>query len=514
MEFGYAFTVGCSLSILFTVFIHAKKNTSVAGTRAFLWQIVFVTLWSAGSLMELLTPTEQGMLFWRNFEQIGVFLLPVSCMYFAVEYARYDRMKRYLPLLLIIPVAALLLIFTDSKTHIMRYDYIVSYSSLFGKALSVHSTPVGKTFVAYNYTLAFASLLILFLFSRQIAKNMRRQVILVMIATGLIFLFGLLKTAFLEGTRINIPIVTVYLPGSLVLYYNLYKNNFFYVSPLAREKVFDVIDQGIVVTDNSGMIVDKNPFAVYLLSSFFGVREELTGKKLDEVFQDYPDWVNAAKIGSSFDMEMEKGKESIRYIHIRVYPLQSHKGSGVGSVTIIRDITAVRLQELALKTKADTDSLTGLYNRAGFMDMFTAMLKESMATGQTVSVFLMDLDKFKDINDTFGHDGGDRVLQAFADTLRGILRRKDAVGRIGGDEFAVALPGINKMEALEIANRILEVTGERIIVLENGMSIRFSLSIGICDNENVKSEEDMLKCADKAMYIAKNRTGSYCMVWQ
>ncbi len=184
-----------------------------------------VTLWSAGSLMELLSPTEQGMLFWRNFEQIGVFLLPVFCVYFAVEYARYDRMKKYLPLLLIVPIIAILLIFTDSKTHVMRYGYIVSYSPLFGKALSVHSTPVGKAFVAYNYTLAFSSLLILFLFSRQIAKNMRRQVILVMVATGLIFLFGLLKTAFLEGSRINFPIVTIYLPGSLVLCPDRYKQN-------------------------------------------------------------------------------------------------------------------------------------------------------------------------------------------------------------------------------------------------------------------------------------------------
>ena len=453
------------------------------------------------------------MLFWRNFEQIGVFLLPVFCVYFAVEYARYDRMKKYLPLLLIVPIVAILLIFTDSKTHIMRYGYIVSYSPLFGKALSVHSTPVGKAFVAYNYTLAFASLLILYLFSRQIARNMRRQVILVMIATGLIFLFGFLKTAFLEGSHINFPIVTIYLPGSLVLYFNLYRNNFFYVSPLAREKVFDVIDQGIVVTDNAGMIVDKNPFAVYLLHSFFGVREELTGKKMDEILQEYPDWLNAAQNGSSFEMEVEKGEESIQYIHIRVYPLQSHK-SRVGSVTIIRDITAIRLQELALRTKADTDSLTGLYNRAGFMDMFAAILKDTLATGETVSVFLIDLDKFKCINDTFGHDGGDRVLQTFADTLRGILRRKDVVGRIGGDEFAIALPGINRNEALEIAKRILQAAEQSFVILEDETSIQFSLSIGICDNEEAKSEEDMLKCADKAMYMAKSRSGSRCVVWE
>jgi hypothetical protein len=220
--------------------------------------------------MELLSTTEQDMLFWRNIMQIGVFLLPVTCVYFAVEYARYNWKKKYLMLLLVVPIVALVLIFTDSTTHIMRYGYVISYSPLFGKALSVRSTPIGMAFVAYNFILAFVSLVILFVFSRQIARNMRRQVIYILFAIALIFLFGLLKTAFLEGTHINIPIVVLYVPGSLILYFNLFRNNLFYVSPIARDKVFDVIEQGILVTDCSGTIVDKNPFGISLLGSLFG----------------------------------------------------------------------------------------------------------------------------------------------------------------------------------------------------------------------------------------------------
>lgn len=148
-----------------------------------------------------------------------------------MDYAGYDRIKKFLPLLLIIPITAIVLIFTDSSTHIMRNGYIVSYSPLFGKALSVQQTNIGMVFVAYNYILAFFSLAILYVFSRQISKNMRRQAILVLLAISSIFLFGLLKTAFLEGTRVNVPIVTLYLPGGLILYYNLYKNNFFFAFP-------------------------------------------------------------------------------------------------------------------------------------------------------------------------------------------------------------------------------------------------------------------------------------------
>lgn len=514
MELSYIFIVGCSVAVLFAVFIYARRNYSVAGTKAFLWQIVFVTIWSVGALLELLAPTEQSMLFWRNIEQIGIFLLPVACVYFSVEYARYDWLKKYLPYLLIVPFAAIALIFTDSATHIMRHDYIVSSNPFFGKALSVHVTSVGMLFVSYNYILAFGSLVILYIFSRQVARSMKRQVIFVLCAIGLIFLFGLLKSAFLEGTSINIPIVTLYLPGSLILAYNLYRHNFFYVSPIARDKVFDVIEQGIIVTDGSGLIVDKNPFAVRLLNSYFGVQEETVGKKIGEAFGAYPTWVEFTQNSVIGELEVEQHDDSPHYIHIKVYPLQSQRGTLIGSVTIMRDITAVRLQELALKQKAEMDGLTGLLNRDAFMCAFTLVLEESSTMGENVSVLMIDIDKFKEINDTFGHESGDRVIASLADLLRGVLRRKDIIGRIGGDEFAAVLPGVNRIEAMEIAQRILKITEESVVQLEEAKVIGFTMSIGICDNEVIAKAENMLKCADKAMYSAKNNKRNCCVTWE
>lgn len=514
MEFIYILAVGCSVAVLFVIYVHAAKKPGAAGTKAFLLQIVLVTIWSVGALMEMVWPEVQGMLFWRNFEQIGIFLLPVSCVYFSVEYTHYDRMKKAIPFLLIVPVIALVLIFTDSATHIMRSDYVVSYSPLFGKALSVNATSTGKAFVAYNFMLAFVSLIILFNYSRRVSNDMKRQLYLIQIAMGLIIVFGILKTALLEGTAFNLPIVTMYLPTSLILYYNLYRNNFLYVSPLARDKVFDVIDQGIVVTDILGRIVDKNAFAEQLLSLLFEVREELLGKQIVEIFAENPDWVDFIQNGVSGELELKTSYKSPHYINIKVYPLLSHKGKPVGSVYIIRDTTSLRLYENELKIKAETDSLTGLLNRNGVLDMFSRILNETEINGEYVSVLVMDLDKFKWINDTFGHASGDRVIRAFAKLLTEVLRRKDAVGRLGGDEFVAILPGVGSKEALEIAQRILEIAKERVVRLEDGTDVHLTLSIGICDNEVVKPADEMIKCADKAMYIAKDRGRNSCVVWE
>lgn len=514
MELGYIFIVGSSLTFLFIVAVFAIRNIKKAGSKAFLLQIFFVTIWSVGSLLEMLSESEQSMLLWRNIEQIGVFLLPVACVYFAVDYARYERLKRLLPLLLIIPIAAILLIFTDASTHIMRTGYTISYSPLFGKALSVHQTTIGVAFVAYNYLLAFIALVILFVFSRQVTKGMRRQVILVLIATGLVFVLAFFKTAFLEGTKVNLPIVTIYLPGSLILFYNLYRNDLFSVSPIARDKLFDVIDLGIIVTDSTGTISDINPFAEQLLIRKFRIHEVPSGKKMEDIFFDFSSWVNLVSACADGETELEMRNGELCLIHIRVYPLQSQRGMPVGAVTIMRDVTDIRKQEYALKRKAETDSLTGLLNRDSFMDLFAERLQVSAKNGNRVSVLMMDLDKFKLVNDTYGHDQGDLVLKAASDVLKDVLRHEDVIARIGGDEFAAILPGVGAKEAVEIADRIIEAASRKIFQHEAATSILLKLSIGICDNRTEDTAEDMLRCADKAMYQAKSKTGNCCVAWE
>jgi diguanylate cyclase (GGDEF)-like protein len=505
MALLYIFVVGSSLALLFTVLFYALRNLDIPGSKAYALQIVFVTIWSIGSLLEMVSATEQAMLFWRNFEQIGVFLLPVACVYFAIDYAGYDKLKKFLPLLLIIPIAAIILIFTDSYTHLMRTGYTVTYNKLFGNAVSVDQTPLGVMFVAYNYVLVFIALVTLFVFSRQIAKSQRGQVLLVLFATALVFILAFFKTAFLEGTQINLPIVTIYLPGSLILFYNLYRNKFFQLTPIAREKVFDVIEVGIIVTHNKGVVTDMNPYARKILLSCMGLTQSPVGADVRNLFPAYPEWVRIMQSCTSGTLELVIGTEEPCYIEVRVFPLQSNSGRPIGAVTLLRDMTQLRIQEFALRTRAETDFLTSLMNRDSFLKEFDHLLREHDAAGKPLSVLMMDLDKFKIINDTYGHDTGDRVLKAVANVLKATLRQNDAIARIGGDEFAAVLPNVDKSGAAEIADRIIQAASEQLVIIDPQMSIPLRLSIGICDNSELRSADDMLKQADKGMYIAKGK---------
>ncbi len=517
MEFAYILMVILSLVILGALFVHVTGRLSIPGTKAFIAQIALVYIWSVGALLELLTTDMRQMLFWRNLQQIGVYFLPVTCLYFAVSYGRFDRWKRFLPLFWIVPVAAVALIFTDESHHIMRTGFTISENAFFGKALAVPSTEVGSMFIFYNFTLVAISMVMLGIFSSKVSSSIRKQALLIMLSFFLVFFFAIIKTALLEKTGINVPIAALYLPSSLLLFFTLFRHKLFMVSPIAREKVFDVLDQGIIVTDDHDMIVDRNPYAVYLMGEFFGIVQEITYKNIGDIFSSYPRWIEMLSHGEAGQMELQSPiaeAENGKCIRIKVYPVMSEHGRVIGAVSLLRDITERRIQERKLRSMADQDSLTGLLNRSGLMSSVQNTLAHAERNDNPVSVLMIDVDHLKHINDTYGHYHGDRALLTVADALRRTLRLQDAIGRIGGDEFAVVLPGQGVQEAAVIADRIRREVSEASVEMEDGEKITLTLSIGICDNSLPDAvAEKLVKYADKAMYVAKRKSRNCCVAW-
>jgi diguanylate cyclase (GGDEF)-like protein len=151
--------------------------------------------------------------------------------------------------------------------------------------------------------------------------------------------------------------------------------------------------------------------------------------------------------------------------------------------------------------QARHDSLTGLPNRAWFYDQTGELLSERRR-GESSAVMVMDLDRFKEVNDTLGHHSGDLLLQAAAARVRRAVRASDVVSRLGGDEFAVILPGASRAKAAEVAARVRETLEERFSV--SGATVDIEASIGIAlYPEHATDVETLLQRADLAMYKAK-----------
>jgi diguanylate cyclase (GGDEF)-like protein len=175
-----------------------------------------------------------------------------------------------------------------------------------------------------------------------------------------------------------------------------------------------------------------------------------------------------------------------------------------GYVTNIRDVTERKKFEALLAFRALHDPLTGLANRQLILDRAQQMLVRARRSGVPVAALFIDLDNFKDSNDSLGHGAGDKLLQMVAGRLLGILRSGDTVGRLGGDEFVILAEGVSFARGPEmIAERVHEVLKPAFHIpgIDN-MSITVSASIGIAVGDR-PSAEDLLRDADIALYRAK-----------
>ena len=162
-----------------------------------------------------------------------------------------------------------------------------------------------------------------------------------------------------------------------------------------------------------------------------------------------------------------------------------------------------RLHDI-VQRQAITDDLTGLVNRRRFIEALDAEIERARQFGSALTIVLADLDNFKQVNDEFGHHGGDVVLRAFADLIRSHVRDVDVSGRIGGEEFAILLPDTDAGGASRVAERMRRSLNEVAIPLSDGAAIHVASSFGVAELGPDQSGDDLLRAADAALYRAKD----------
>lgn len=164
-----------------------------------------------------------------------------------------------------------------------------------------------------------------------------------------------------------------------------------------------------------------------------------------------------------------------------------------------------RRREAGVLTMSLTDALTGAHNRRSILNLLDQELARSRRTGSPLALVLLDLDHFKRINDTWGHPMGDRALQEAAQALRGCIRKGDELGRFGGEEFLLLLPGTNREGARLLAERCRAALAALRLTADNGDPVPVSASFGMActDGRAAVTAEPLVRAADEALYAAK-----------
>ena len=187
---------------------------------------------------------------------------------------------------------------------------------------------------------------------------------------------------------------------------------------------------------------------------------------------------------------------------LAVRDTQGHALRVTGSQT---DITAQKALEAKLYGEATRDELTGLYNRRHFNEAFESFMGTANSHGHALSLAVCDLDRFKQINDTYGHPAGDEVIRRFAANISGILRGKDLAARVGGDEFCILFPFTTAAEAAIGLERLRVGLGEESFVGPEGQAFKANATFGVAELVPGMSRDELMKSADDALYEAKRR---------
>jgi diguanylate cyclase (GGDEF)-like protein len=161
-----------------------------------------------------------------------------------------------------------------------------------------------------------------------------------------------------------------------------------------------------------------------------------------------------------------------------------------------------------LREQVCVDELTGIFNRRGILQMLERETNRLSHNGTPLGILLVDIDDFKHINDTYGHVTGDEVLRAIGKVLQCSIRRSDAVGRIGGDEFLVVLPGVGEGQAHQVAERI-RAGIEQIAIADSGVRVSASIGVAVSEGHCASSGRGLIDDADRSMYRRKRRDVPY-----
>jgi diguanylate cyclase (GGDEF)-like protein len=197
-------------------------------------------------------------------------------------------------------------------------------------------------------------------------------------------------------------------------------------------------------------------------------------------------------------------------LHVRGAPILIG-GVAAGFILLQEDITERKNYQNALEHLAATDHLTNLLNRRAFLDAMEKEMRRAHRYGHPLTLLMLDVDHFKRINDTYGHPAGDEVLRRIAATTRRLLRDEDLTGRLGGEEFAIALVQAPLIAAAVVAERLRKIISELVIDFE-GRQISVTVSIGVAEfGADAGNLTRLVTVADERLYAAKH-SGRNCVV--
>ncbi|WLV24580.1 histidine kinase N-terminal 7TM domain-containing protein [Aciduricibacillus chroicocephali] len=474
------------------VFLMRKKFN---GATFFIILSSCIAVYSVGHVFELLSNQMPEMLFWIKVQYAALpFIPPLILIQVIRHFGLFQSISRNsYQLLFVVPLLTTLACWTNNYHHLLHRTVAMDKTYILSLFLFTPG-PWYAMHAAYSVTCMIVALCLLVWRGLTIRKTYRKQIFLFVIA---IVLPMAVYTMYLTG-QLRYPIEPIPITlgvSTLLVFWGMFSSRLFELVPLAKERVFQSMPDGVVVIDANNRIVDFNTSACDILT-------HLEEGAIGHDFRSY--WCSYKLMDSEPVHQNFEWHEQIvsKYFQVLIVPLFQNKHY-VGKTITMRDITTQKLMEEELKRLAYTDVLTNISNRAYLLKKSETQLNLIKENGGNFSCILFDIDHFKDINDTYGHEKGDEALIHIVETIRSELTPDMIFGRYGGEEFVVSLPGTDLEEASKYAELLRKAIESSPLEMDD-LIIRLTASFGVAALDGQTSTmKELLRKADQALYAVK-----------
>ncbi len=497
----------------------AWHRRPMAGAVPLVVVMLSMVVWAWTSAAYWQTSSLDAKLVWLKLVFIGVIISPPAFLVMTVEFT--GRViwltRRFFMALSVLPAAGLFLLWTDSWFGLFFNGIDIL------KPENILRGGIGFWLVVVSgyINMIFGFVLMVRGISRQVPSR-RAQIGVTLVGTSfpvVLSFISLLKPPLFHG--FDVTPIAFSISGIFYLY-GLFRFGMMDLAPMGRNVVLEEMEDGVLVIDTYGRIIDLNPMAKSFIDK--DIRDPI-GKLMNEVFTS---WMNST--GLSYEMQSGSYRVEVEgpdfyHYDISVTPLVNKTGEILGRIFIWRDIskqkkTEIELREVNIQLShqleevrrlhvqlseyAIRDRLTGIFNRGYMEETLDRELARANREKIPLSVVMIDIDKFKMVNDTYGHRAGDEVLRKLGELLMKNVRTGDVACRYGGDEMLVVMPNALMEDAIRRAKELGRKFSELAFNFDDAV-FQTTLSMGVSSFPiHAKTVGELLHVVDKALYSAKN----------
>jgi diguanylate cyclase (GGDEF)-like protein/PAS domain S-box-containing protein len=511
----------------FAIAVVLARKRDTPGIHSMIYVLAGLGIWSFSYAMIMLCPTIEAKQIWLKLENVGIVSVPVFWFVFALKHTRLDKGFSRKPVVLLfwmIPLLTLVMLLSNQWLHL--YYRSIRPATGTGGPLIISRGPWYIVQLIQNYALVLVGMGVLLRSFIQSHRIYRKQFLLLIGSVLIPFILNIVYQVFPDIMPFfNDPIDLTPLSFNVtatLLAVNIFGLHLFDSVPIIRSRtVIENIPEMVFVFDSFDRIIDANSMALRWLGKSM---EEIAGQDPVIVFREWPQFLNSFFFTEHTREEIQIPGDPPHTLELVITPIYNRSQILEGRVIVAHDFTQRKILENKLKEanqslqvqlaeneslraklqeQAIRDPLTDAFNRRFFAESLDKEVARAIRDEVPFSVVIMDVDHFKQFNDTFGHKCGDVVLQSFAEFLKQNTRRGDIVCRYGGEEFVILMPDASIDSAYERAEMWRSKFEAQVVEYE-GQSLSVTFSAGVASfPDHGLTGEGVLQSADRALYWSK-----------